>query len=398
MDAPDLERYRKTRVETVGLPDRIVKSLLDKNIRTLGGILARSKKELRGLLNLSEEEVELLYLKARAQEELNEEWSPSSQPTYRVVEKKQYRTRDLNDVIETLARQLGSRKSVIEEHTRNAATVRARDIIMYLLREYAGMSYPAIGRLIDRDHTTVIHAHSKLKQRFEENPDLEKDLMPLIETVKSIKERRDKIESAIIPSILATVEIKKKNLFKQIPNRNIKILDLYREGLTLENIANVVNLTRERVRQIVINTVRQQAINESISKGIVMDSEALLEEEAKKRRAVQQAKRPQKPSKEEKKVRWSRYYLACRSCGTTTVHHVQKGYCETCLGMVRGKRRNEIMDQHQNKCDMCGISRGEAIRQYGRDFYITKSQRVLCKKDFLYLTAKKLVESRWKKL
>jgi len=58
-----------------------------------------------------------------------------------------------------------------------------RQIIMYLLREELKMSYPAIGsELGGRDHTTAMHAHTKIGTDIENDPKLKQE-------IKSIKER-----------------------------------------------------------------------------------------------------------------------------------------------------------------------------------------------------------------
>jgi chromosomal replication initiator protein len=41
---------------------------------------------------------------------------------------------------------------------------RARMVAMYLSRELTGWSYPAIARLFDRDHTTVMHAVNRVEE------------------------------------------------------------------------------------------------------------------------------------------------------------------------------------------------------------------------------------------
>ena len=52
-----------------------------------------------------------------------------------------------------------------------------RQIIMYLLREELRSSYPAIGaELGGRDHTTAMHACSKITREAEENPKLKQDI------------------------------------------------------------------------------------------------------------------------------------------------------------------------------------------------------------------------------
>ena len=52
----------------------------------------------------------------------------------------------------------------IYEKTRKKEVVKPRQIIMYLLREEFGVSFPLIGdKLGGRDHTTVIHSCEKIK-------------------------------------------------------------------------------------------------------------------------------------------------------------------------------------------------------------------------------------------
>ena len=45
---------------------------------------------------------------------------------------------------------------------------------MYLCREMTDMSLPKIGEIFGgRDHTTVIHAHEKIKKDLKTNPELQ---------------------------------------------------------------------------------------------------------------------------------------------------------------------------------------------------------------------------------
>lgn len=47
--------------------------------------------------------------------------------------------------------------------SRRADIVRARHAAMYAVRQHTDLSYPAIGRLFNRDHTTVMHAVDKIE-------------------------------------------------------------------------------------------------------------------------------------------------------------------------------------------------------------------------------------------
>ncbi len=394
--------FLKTRVESVSFPRRILDAMLKENIRTIAGIVKRSQAELKSLLKLSDREVEEVEKKI---EELERSDANSSAPTLgtTLAESDQGKKAsdalslsDLggaDDIVATLSEYFGYKKETITSPGRTKRVVEVRDLIAYLLREYGAMSYPAIGRLLGgRDHTTIIYSYNKTKDKVAKNPELAHKLENLIGTVESIKQRKLRVEQDLIPEILAhTAGMSSQPSYKEIPERSRKILELWREGLTLQNIAGDFGVTRERIRQIIVATIKQMAVNESVSKGIVMDSNLLAQEEAKKRHSVREAKKiSEHPEPVKKKKRWSRYYAACRSCGTTTIPHVRKGLCERCIGSFRSGRREHIITEHKNKCDSCGIGRYEAISAYGRDFYITKTQDVLCRKCFLSRTGTKL--------
>jgi len=66
---------------------------------------------------------------------------------------------------------------VIYEKTRRKEIVRARQIIMFVLREDFNESYPSIGaKLGGKDHTTVIHSYEKIKGELVSDPHLMKEL------------------------------------------------------------------------------------------------------------------------------------------------------------------------------------------------------------------------------
>ena len=73
----------------------------------------------------------------------------------------------------------------IEEHsiyekTRKKEVVKPRQVIMYLLREDMGVSYPSIGeKLGGRDHTTVIHSCEKIKNDIKSNQGLVQEINQL---------------------------------------------------------------------------------------------------------------------------------------------------------------------------------------------------------------------------
>lgn len=167
--------------------------------------------------------------------------------------------------------------------------------------------------------------------------------------------------------------------YKEPDKRSSEILDLYRSGMTLQEIGRIYGVTRERVRQIVKKVIEQVAENESILKGISVDIEVFNDGISKKRREFQESKKiAKRPKVVPKEHRWSKYYVACRRCGTTSIPHVKKGLCEECIGIFRAGRREIIIAKHGSKCDVCGKLRADARVDYGRDLFITKDKRVLC--------------------
>lgn len=177
--------------------------------------------------------------------------------------------------------------------------------------------------------------------------------------------------------------------YKEIPKRSSEILEFYRQGKTLQEIGGLFGITRERVRQIAKATIKQSAINESVLKGVDIDPEIFSDGISRKRQLARESKwTAEHPIVPPKERRWSKYYLACRSCGTTSIPHVRKGLCEECIGSFRAERREEIISTHNNKCDVCGKSRVDARLEYGRDFFITKQRDVQCLGCFRKKTGK----------
>lgn len=65
----------------------------------------------------------------------------------------------------------------IYDKIRKKEIVYVRQIIMYVLREYFNISYPAIGKEIGgRDHTTVIHSYEKVKTMMKEDPNVVQEI------------------------------------------------------------------------------------------------------------------------------------------------------------------------------------------------------------------------------
>jgi chromosomal replication initiator protein len=87
------------------------------------------------------------------------------------------RSVSVKDLVERVARYYDIDDVVIYEKTRKKEVVKPRQIIMYLMREDFGVSFPSIGqKLGGRDHTTVIHSCEKIRNDLVGNPTLRREI------------------------------------------------------------------------------------------------------------------------------------------------------------------------------------------------------------------------------
>jgi len=83
----------------------------------------------------------------------------------------------IKDVVKLVSEHYQLEEASIYEKTRKKEIVKARQIVMYLLREDFNVSYPLIGqKLGGKDHTTVIHSCLKIKTDLKNDPQLLQEL------------------------------------------------------------------------------------------------------------------------------------------------------------------------------------------------------------------------------
>jgi chromosomal replication initiator protein len=87
------------------------------------------------------------------------------------------RTVSVKHVIARIAEFYGIEEATMYAKTRRREVVKPRQIIMYILREDFHLSYPAIGSVFGgRDHTTVIHACDKVREKMAADDDVKHQL------------------------------------------------------------------------------------------------------------------------------------------------------------------------------------------------------------------------------
>ena len=83
----------------------------------------------------------------------------------------------IQNIVKTISDFYEINEENIYEKTRRREIVKARQLIMYVLREDFNISYPLIGqKLGGKDHTTVIHSCLKIKNDIKEDQKLVRDL------------------------------------------------------------------------------------------------------------------------------------------------------------------------------------------------------------------------------
>ncbi|HUD04271.1 MAG TPA: chromosomal replication initiator protein DnaA [Candidatus Paceibacterota bacterium] len=86
----------------------------------------------------------------------------------------------IKDIVHIVSEFYNINENSIYEKTRKKEVVKPRQIIMYLLREDMGISYPSIGeKLGGRDHTTVIHSCEKVKGEIKTDQSLLQEINQL---------------------------------------------------------------------------------------------------------------------------------------------------------------------------------------------------------------------------
>lgn len=95
-------------------------------------------------------------------------WQVATPEQVRDLEAKRARYGEHSALITRAARDYGVEPSSILSKRRTARVAAARAIVAYLLRQQ-GLSLPTIGRVLDRDHTTVLSMVVKVEDKMAES-------------------------------------------------------------------------------------------------------------------------------------------------------------------------------------------------------------------------------------
>lgn len=78
----------------------------------------------------------------------------------------------------------------ILSRARTARVNVGRRLAEWMLRELTSMSYPMIGALMERDHSSVLHNYDLVEKQMEREPQYRKTVISLMEHIKGLAQRK----------------------------------------------------------------------------------------------------------------------------------------------------------------------------------------------------------------
>ncbi len=154
---------KKAELENINISEDVTKYIaknISSNIRDLEGALTR----VNAYATLQNSKITIDIAETALRDLINE--SKTDEITIPYIQ-------------EIIANYYDLTKEQILSKNRSKKIARPRQIAMYLSRELVDASLPAIGSEFNRDHTTIIHGHEKIKQELETNATLMSEIADL---------------------------------------------------------------------------------------------------------------------------------------------------------------------------------------------------------------------------
>jgi chromosomal replication initiator protein len=171
---PDIETRlailrKKAERAPIAVPDDVLEFIatnIADNIRELEGALTR----VSAYANLYQRELGVSLAEQVLSDILGDSASRSISPAM---------------ILEKVSERYGFTVEEITGKSRRRPLVTARQVAMYVVRELTELSYPAIGRVFgDRDHTTVMHAVSKIEALMAERKAIFHQVQALVQELR----------------------------------------------------------------------------------------------------------------------------------------------------------------------------------------------------------------------
>ena len=162
----------------------------------------------------------------------------------------------------------GTDKESLSGSSRKAYLVEARHIFAYCLREKFHLSFPAIGKILKRDHTTIIYSYNKISLFIDKNQRIKKLLKQLLGSEKvqehkqivSLNKKRDsidnkKVDKHLSPASKLTKQKGTDNYIKEFLPKFKKGVKKYELPIEFNEdyLSSIFDKLKERHKSIVLN-------------------------------------------------------------------------------------------------------------------------------------------------
>lgn len=283
-------------------------------------------------------------------------------------------------IIEEVAKFYFITKADLLGINRSDSIATPRQIAMFLLRDKLKLSYPSIGKILNRDHTTAVHAYNKINKLRHDNKLIGEDIEKIEKNINNDGSIKNYIVSIINNRIgksntkwhapfdkcrkcgtvdapyggqgfclecfdieeservlkMETPKTEFKKYKKPISHRInesekarlIDMLNLWNNGETFKKIGLKYAITTQRVQQLMNRAIFCEFSDSKFSDRDFTNYCNKRKEEIKKN--ISLLRSPKKPRKIFKARQWSREYSCCVNCKTIENKHVSRGYCTEC--------------------------------------------------------------------
>jgi chromosomal replication initiator protein len=163
------------------LKDKVARLKLNLNlnqITKIAEIVNTNFRDLEGVLNRIQARNQLIPDKVMEEYELNQILAGYKQaaPIQINIGNNNKNLKTSEKIINTVCEVFELTKEEIMGRNRHQNVALARQICMYLLKEEFDYSYPVIGKIFSRDHTTAMHAHKKISETLDKKPKIQQKL------------------------------------------------------------------------------------------------------------------------------------------------------------------------------------------------------------------------------
>jgi len=174
---PDLETRiailrKKADIESLEIPNEVIIYIANKiqsNIRELEGALTK-----------------VIAYSSLVDREMNQDIAQEALKDLLLKSNKENRRIDINSIQKVVSEYYNLDLDDMKTKKRTQNIAFPRQIAMYLSREITDLSLPQIGENFGgRDHTTVIHAHNKIQEKYDKDNDFRNVINKLTEKIKT---------------------------------------------------------------------------------------------------------------------------------------------------------------------------------------------------------------------